>query len=162
MARRRRRSPRVFFAYPSAPASLVETIKAVGGENKRFSQCKGPDMGEICSAGKNVNKTHRKCHQGYAQIFACDVTYPNFNVLYELGFAIGRGKRLWPCKDVTVDPGRIIEGVPLNALVHTGLHSIQERYVDLASEFLEKLSLGMISRRSFLGERTSCPSVIRR
>ena len=85
------------------------------------------------------------------QIFACDVTYPNFNVLYELGFAIGRGKRLWPCKDVTVDPGRIIEGVPLNALV-TLAYTRYRNDIDLASEFLEKKPWDDLAS-SFLGER---------
>src|SRR4051794_40692351 len=38
-----------------------------------------------------------------ASIFICDLTYPNPNVLFELGFAIARKKRLWLTVDKTVE-----------------------------------------------------------
>ena len=35
-------------------------------------------------------------------VFACDLTYPNLNVAFELGYAIARFKRIWIALDATI------------------------------------------------------------
>ena len=36
-----------------------------------------------------------------SDVFACDLTYPNSNVSFELGYAIGRFKRIWISLDTS-------------------------------------------------------------
>jgi len=88
-----------FFAHPSAPPALVETIGTFikqingGGEANLFSWVSLNTTGkslvtEICDA------------IDARDLFLCDLTFPNSNVLFELGYAIARGKRIW----ITLDP----------------------------------------------------------
>ena len=37
-----------------------------------------------------------------ADVFACDLTYPNINVAFELGYAIGSFKRIWISLDTSI------------------------------------------------------------
>ncbi len=135
MARKRRRVPQVFFAYPSRPASLVETIKEAVGEINRSRNVKVQIWERVVQPGKMLITPIEKSIKR-AQIFACDVTYPNFNVLYELGFAVGQGKRLWTCRDDTVDSGKRIESAPLKSLVPL-TYAPYRNYVELANAFLQ-------------------------
>ena len=135
MVRRRKRVPQVFFAYPSTPANLVETIKEAVGEINSSRKVKVQIWERVVQPGKMLITPIEKSIKR-AQIFTCDVTYPNFNVLYELGFAVGQGKRLWVCKDATVDLGNRIESAPLKALVPL-TYSEYRNYEDLANAFLQ-------------------------
>ena len=88
-----------FVAYPSKPISLAETIEGAikeirGGQVVDIEGWKSKSvsgkfiMVEICKAIENCD------------IFICDLTSLNHNVLFELGFAIGRKKRIW----ILIDP----------------------------------------------------------
>jgi len=90
--------PKGFFAYASAPPSISETIKAaVESINKiqvaRLLTWESLQVGgkylisEICSAIDEAN------------FFCADVTTINANVLFELGYAIARDKRIWLIRD---------------------------------------------------------------
>jgi len=90
-----------FFAYPSRPPALSETIREAISEIRR--QGRGlvevtdwvklpivgkPIIGQICGA---IDKS---------ELFACDLTFLNRNVLFELGYAIAKRKCLW----ITLNP----------------------------------------------------------
>ena len=89
-----RKRIRGFVAYPSDPESLVEAIEDAVSEIDRedivelklwvsFSQSGRIIMQNICQA---IDRT---------QLFVCDLTDLNRNVLFELGYAIARNKRIW-------------------------------------------------------------------
>lgn len=101
--------PRGFFAYPSTPPSLPPTIKAaVEAINKtqtvRITPWVDLDVGgkyimpEICNA------------IDASDLFCGDVTTVNANVMFELGFAIARNKRVWLVRDESyTDPKKEFE-----------------------------------------------------
>ena len=89
----------LFYAFPSDPPSTAECIhKAIVAikstrmareQNIRFRPWPEMAVGGkalISTITENINR---------ADIFACDLTQPNFNVTFELGFAIGTFKRIW-------------------------------------------------------------------
>jgi ABC-type transport system substrate-binding protein len=86
--------PTGFFAYPSKPPSLPESIEeAIRRINETgkvdLVSWKNNNVGgkflidTVCKGITNNN------------IFICDLTYLNHNVLFELGFAIAKNKRVW-------------------------------------------------------------------
>lgn len=85
-----------FFAYPYAPPDLAETIREAV---KRINQVE-PRI--KVTAWEDLNVTGSLVIDGILaaigerDIFLCDLTYLNPNVLFELGFAIARRKRVWP------------------------------------------------------------------
>ena len=90
-----------FFAYPSK-ADIAEAIRNAASkisdtgivQMKTWESCKVGGkivINEICDA--------IEC----AQIFCADLTGLNHNVMFELGFAIARNKRIW----LTIDPSVI-------------------------------------------------------
>lgn len=86
--------PTCFVAYPSDPPSLVETIEEsikliANSKTVEISSWKTTAIGgrfiitAICEA---IDQ---------ADLFICDLTYLNHNVLFELGYAIAKDKRVW-------------------------------------------------------------------
>jgi nucleoside 2-deoxyribosyltransferase len=87
-------TPTAFFAYPSKPPSISETIKtAVNSLNR---------------SGLTIFKTWEDCRVGgqiiideictqisEADLFCADLTHLNANVMFELGYAIASNKRIW-------------------------------------------------------------------
>ena len=110
----------VFYAYPSNPESVGETITKAIGELRADRGLK--DLGiefkpwpELRPSGKRIvteiTEAIDRC-----QIFACDLTYANLNVTFELGFAIGRLKRLWISLNTSIEGAaqryrRTLEGI---------------------------------------------------
>ena len=93
------RRTRVFYAYPNNPPDLGETIlasidrlkadSALKRQNVRFTPWK-----DNIVSGKQLISTITGQIDRH-QVFACDLTYPNPNVSFELGYAIGRFKRIY-------------------------------------------------------------------
>ncbi|MHA1974699.1 MAG: P-loop ATPase, Sll1717 family [Candidatus Hodarchaeales archaeon] len=94
--------PSCFVAYPSKPSSLIETIeKAIkliaDGQLVDIQSWKKTSVSgkfiitSICEA---IDKN---------DILICDLTYLNHNVLFELGYAIARNKRVWIIRDFNTD-----------------------------------------------------------
>ena len=92
--------PKAFFAYPSSPPTLREPIQ---------------DAVRELNAGKRIDiKTWEKCGTSgnfvikdicdaidEAHLFFADLTGLNANVMFELGYAIARDKRVWLILDET-------------------------------------------------------------
>ncbi len=96
----------VFYAYPSKPESLGETIQhalrdlkldpLISKANVRFKP-----WPSLSTTGKKLTAQITQSID-QAHIFACDLTYPNPNVAFELGYAIGKFKRIWLSLDTTI------------------------------------------------------------
>jgi hypothetical protein len=96
-----------FVAYPSSPPALSEVIeKAIARINtegegivvvqgwKELSVSGKLIINEVCSA---IDKS---------QLFICDLTYLNPNVLFELGYAIAHNKQIWITLDTSYDEAK--------------------------------------------------------
>jgi ABC-type transport system substrate-binding protein len=86
--------PTGFFAYPSKPLSLAESIEEA---IRRINETGKVDLVSWKNnniGGKFLIDTVCKGITIH-NIFICDLTYLNHNVLFELGFAIAKNKRVW-------------------------------------------------------------------
>lgn len=90
------RTTRAFFAYPGHPADLSSTIntaaKLVSSTPNAPELKTWPQMDVF---GANIPDEIRESI-AIADVVICDVTRPNLNVYYEVGFAIGCGKAISP------------------------------------------------------------------
>ena len=90
---------RVFYAYPSSPPSVGETISSAlsrlsdDGEIKRNSIRFRKWTDNPASGSKLIGTILNQIER--SQIFSCDLTYPNPNVSFELGYAIAKFKRIF-------------------------------------------------------------------
>ena len=90
---------RVFYAYPSYPPSVGETIaSALSKLNEirdiRRNSVRFTKWTDNPVSGSRLIKTVLG-QVDRSQIFSCDLTYPNPNVNFELGYAIARFKRIF-------------------------------------------------------------------
>ena len=98
-------TPKAFFAYPSSQPTLREPIQAA--------------VQELNSAKQVYIKTWEECNIGgqfvidtictainEAPLFFADLTGLNANVMFELGYAIARNKRIWLIFDESYTEGR--------------------------------------------------------
>ena len=164
-----RRSNDVFYAFPSDPPDLAETIESAAKILKQDSIIKNeavrirpwPDMrisGRqlISTITDNIKK---------ADVFACDLTYPNNNVTFELAYAIGQIKRLWISLNPTIVDAEKNYRRSFATLLGVG-YSKYENHQQLASNFsqdapwrdTDKLLLGEMYRRP--GPRQEQPSLL--
>ena len=83
-----------FFAYPAKPQGIVDTIKQAIQEVTRFhAVTKLVDWAELDIPGRFIStEVLRGIDQ--SDFLVADITSLNFNVTYEVGYAIGRGKRI--------------------------------------------------------------------
>lgn len=125
-------TPLGFFAYASRPASLSETIRKgielvneTGAVHIQGWQTALHPTGQflIDDICEHINKS---------QIFGCDLTTLNPNVLFELGYAIVKRKRIWIVLDSSRDDAvKNYDALPLTTTVG---HS---RYLN-ATEFKDQ------------------------
>ena len=122
----------VFYAYPSRPESMGETINNAVAELRGDRVVKDlhirlrpwPDMP---TSGKKIvteiTKTIDRC-----AIFVCDLTYPNFNVTFELGYAIGRFKRLWISLNTSIEGAAKQYNRTLEGIVGAGYYAYENHH----------------------------------
>lgn len=102
----------VFFLYPSAPAQIAATIE--GAVSKKRAPAAAPPWrtwrdlpiaGQIifCEVCKGMR---------YSKTVVADVTTLNFNVMYEIGFALGLGLPVIPIRDTSyIEDTRLFEEI---------------------------------------------------
>jgi hypothetical protein len=92
----KRQKKNIFFAYQSGPSDNVDAItSAINEFNKQNSNQYFAESWESLKInGAIINKKVLKAIDD-SEVFACDLTYMNHNVLFELGYAIGRKKKLF-------------------------------------------------------------------
>ena len=95
----------MFYAYPANPVSTGETIGNAIAALKQKSRVRKDRIRfhtwvDLPNVGKNlVASILREIDR--SDVFACDLTYPNPNVAFELGYSIAKFKRVW----ITLDRG---------------------------------------------------------
>ncbi|WP_368774897.1 hypothetical protein [Bacillus aerius] len=86
--------PKAFYAYPSHRADLLQNIREAIKDINKAGSIRITSWEDFCISGKpiiqNILKAIEQC-----DIFMCDLTYLNSNVLYELGYAIAKEKKIW-------------------------------------------------------------------
>ena len=100
------RRTNVFYGYPFNPPFIGENIEAATDELKadrtiRQNQVRFRLWPTIRASGRVLAQTIME-NIDRSHIFACDLTYPNDNVSFELGYAIGRFKRIFVSLDSSI------------------------------------------------------------
>lgn len=86
--------PQAFFAYPFEPYALSETIKQAARDINKTKTVNVRTWEDMSISGKSVIR--EICREiNSAQVFCADITGLNPNVMFELGYAIARDKRIW-------------------------------------------------------------------
>ena len=87
----------MFFAYASEPQRRVDAIRGAIERIQGDSEvgCKIADWTDLPIEGNVIFCTICEAIRN-ARCVAADITGLNFNVLFELGFAIGAGRAIWP------------------------------------------------------------------
>src|SRR5258705_11627302 len=88
-----------FFAYPSQPLSSTVVIKKAIeyiNDSGYDVEVKGWEANSV--TGHAIIKRVTDAIDE-ADVFLCDLTYQNENVLFELGYAIASSKPVWICID---------------------------------------------------------------
>lgn len=87
-------APRSFYAYPVDPSHVAATIEnALGNIVERFGATSIESWRETEIAGRFI-ADQILTRISSAQLLFADVTQLNFNVVYEIGFALAKGKRV--------------------------------------------------------------------
>lgn len=93
---------RGFFAYPSKPDDIGRTVQAaIQILRDTFPACQIADWQENDIAGRFIQEPILSNIQD-SDFLAADITKLNFNVAYEIGYAIGKAKRVVLTKDYAI------------------------------------------------------------
>ncbi|MFN4001514.1 P-loop ATPase, Sll1717 family [Microcella sp.] len=93
-------TPKVFFGYPEKPRGQAEVMR-------NFAKSLSADLGVEAQTWEDlqvdgrlvVSEVLRQIDESTMTVF--DLTFPNPNVLFEVGYAIARGKSVWLTLDST-------------------------------------------------------------
>lgn len=97
--------PKGFFAYSSYPPTLPETVATAAKEINKGRQIHLRTWEECRIGGKVIMQEICK-EIDKAELFCADLTGINPNVMFELGYAIARNKRIWLILDPTLSESR--------------------------------------------------------
>lgn len=86
--------PGMFFAYSSQPSFVGEAIESFAAEFNKSKQCEIFTWKNMDISGMSITKEILSSIDE-REIFGCDLTTLNLNVLFELGYAIAKGKKIW-------------------------------------------------------------------
>jgi hypothetical protein len=98
-------APKAFFAYPSSPQTIPETIATAIRELNNTALVEVKSW-EHCRVGGNVIVQELCKEIARADLFCADATGLNANVMFELGYAIARNKRIWLILDTTLSASK--------------------------------------------------------
>lgn len=90
-----------FFAYPSNPPNSSDAIKEAVEQLNINQEVKIKTWEELTIVGKRI--ISEICNEiDSSQLFLADITGINPNVLFELGYAIAKNKRIWLILDTSI------------------------------------------------------------
>jgi hypothetical protein len=96
-------SKTIFFAYESGHQENRDAIyRGINDYNTHQKTYQAITWEDLKVGGNILNATILKAID-HCEIFCCDLTYQNHNVLFELGYAIGKGKKLSVLLNPTVN-----------------------------------------------------------
>jgi hypothetical protein len=94
-------TPTGFFAYPSDPPSIGEIVRTACSQINQGNQIVMKTWEECRVGGKVV--IYELCKEiDHAEVFCADLTGMNANVMFELGYAIAKNKRVWLTLDTSI------------------------------------------------------------
>jgi len=124
-----------FFAYPSRPGTIPEAMNAAIEAINRGAQIRVNSWEDCRVSGKLIIDEICRSIQ-LADIFLADLTGINPNVMFELGYAIGRGKRTWLVLDTTLADSKR-EYDQLELLTTVG-YAPYRNWTDVVHKFLQE------------------------
>jgi hypothetical protein len=92
-----------FFAYPSGRAVITDAIRGAA-DLSIANNIKLKPWEKLNVVGFKLDDLIREQIRD-SDFLAADITYPNFNVLYEIGYAISVGKPILTTVNTAVDKG---------------------------------------------------------
>ena len=132
---------RVFYAYPNHPPNVGETISTAVSKLKAGGVLKRNNLRfrlwtDNAVSGKplvttilgQIDRSH---------LFACDLTYPNPNVSFELGYAIARFKRIFTSLNSSIAQAERDYRRIYSSLLNMG-YTGYDNYERLADSFLQE------------------------
>ncbi len=93
-----------FFAYPSNPKQIGKTIGAALEKSSYFNNVQILSWEQMDVAGQFISESVLT-DISKSDILIADISVLNFNVTYEIGFAIGSNKKLILVKDDSIEEG---------------------------------------------------------
>jgi hypothetical protein len=96
----RSRLPTAFFAYASQPEHRRETVATAATVLGRSGEVKTATWEKIGRAGRLAISAIIRAIDS-SDVLVCETTELNPNVLFELGYAIGRQRKVWLARDTT-------------------------------------------------------------
>ena len=90
----------VFFGYPSRPPMLGETVRNAAAALNELPDVDVRTWEDLKVDGRVLWDAIAKAIDN-ADLAAFDVTHPNANVYFELGYALAKNKPIWPVRDST-------------------------------------------------------------
>ena len=135
------RQARVFYAFPNEPPNILETIEGAVGKLRSDGEFKKLNVSiklwrENTISGKQLISSVLS-QIDHHSIFACDLTYPNQNVSFELGYAIAKFKRIFASLSSTVEEADKEYKRIYNSLFNMGYTAYENRD-QLATSFVNE------------------------
>lgn len=93
---------KAFFAYSSQNTKVLNNIREVIKKINDTKLIKITSWEDLDNTGNLIDKKVFECIDSN-DLFICDLSIINYNVLYELGYAIAKKKRIWITLDPTVE-----------------------------------------------------------
>jgi hypothetical protein len=125
----------IFFAYPSKPDLLRETIHTASDRISRVGGLRARRWEDLHVSGRLViDQILGAIDRAHAGVF--EITHLNENVLFELGYAVGRRKRVFPIIDAANETGQAKwhETRILSTVGYTGYRNSEDIFAAFLSE----------------------------
>lgn len=92
---------RTLFLYPSDPEIIASTLEAASAKLRSIASVYSITWRDLHTAGQIIFCEVCKASR-FAQCIIADVTTLNFNLMFEIGFALGLGLPVIPVRDTTI------------------------------------------------------------
>ncbi|MDE2744707.1 MAG: hypothetical protein OXI41_01805 [Chloroflexota bacterium] len=134
---RRRKTPtrRVFYAYPADPPDLAETIAEAIAEIRTTTRARGMNLEftpwpDLHVSGKNLLQQITAAIDR-SDVVAFDVTLPNCNVAFELGYAVSQHKPVWLSLNPSFSTAQANFRLQYTHILNAGYHEYNN-HIDLS------------------------------
>lgn len=97
---------RALFLYPSEPEIIASTIQRASGKLHQSATANSITWRDLHTGGQIIFCQVCKASR-FAECVVADVTTLNFNVMFEIGFALGLGMPVIPIRDTTIVRDRV-------------------------------------------------------
>jgi uncharacterized protein involved in exopolysaccharide biosynthesis/nucleoside 2-deoxyribosyltransferase len=148
---------RAFLAYPSTPPTLAETMRNAARKLNDSGQLEVCPWEEMRVAGRLIIDEVMRTIEGSDLVIA-DLTGLNANVLFEVGYAIAKRKRVWLLVDRSSGNGGARQSRALSTLGYTTYSNSDDVVAALFHERPHRYLDESLYSRFFPGEKSSISS----